>query len=89
MQGMKCHGSAVNGRGAKLRKTPVFINFSDMGCLAENTQDGILFGSVREEFTNTLFGYPTPSKVFVDSEFLDNNGSRRREHRVWLWQRRI
>nr|WP_245348135.1 hypothetical protein [Paeniglutamicibacter psychrophenolicus] len=50
--------------------------------MAENTQDGILFGSAREEFTDALFGYPTASKVFVDSEFLDNNGSRRRDYRV-------
>ncbi|EMQ97859.1 hypothetical protein ADIAG_02802 [Paeniglutamicibacter gangotriensis Lz1y] len=79
MQGMQGHGSTVNGRGAELRKTPVSINLSDLGCLAENTQDGILFGSAREEFTYALFGYPAASKVFVDSEFLDNNGSRRRD----------
>gem|GEM_PF-4560886 len=85
MQGMQGHGPTVNGRGTKLRKTPMSINLSDLGCLAENTQDGILFGSAREEFTDTLLGYPTASIVFVDSEFLDNNGSRRRDYRVQRW----
>jgi hypothetical protein len=82
MQGMQGHGSAVNGSGAELRKTPVSIHLSDLGGLAENTQDGVLFGPVREDFTDALLGYPTASKGFVDSEFLDNNRSRRRDYRV-------
>jgi hypothetical protein len=54
--------------------------------LAKNTQDGIVFSSVREKFTDALFGYPTTSKAFVDSEFLDNNGSRWRDCGVSRWQ---
>ncbi|OIH84372.1 hypothetical protein BLJ79_13060 [Arthrobacter sp. UCD-GKA] len=82
MQGMHGHSSAVDGRGAELRKTPMSIHLSDLGRLAENTQDGILFGSARQEFTDALFGYPPAAKAFVDSEFLDDNSSRRRDYRV-------
>lgn len=33
-----------------------------------------MFGSVREELADALFGYPTASKGSIDSEFMDNNG---------------
>ncbi|YCQ18153.1 hypothetical protein M1D40_07655 [Arthrobacter sp. Z1-15] len=55
------------------------IDFPDLGGLAENTQDDVLFGSIREKFTDALFGYTAASVLFVDSEFLDNNGCRRRD----------
>lgn len=86
MQGMQGHGSAVNERGPNLRKAPASIHLSDLGRLAEYPQHGIAFGSVREELTDALLSYPTTSKAVVDSEFLDNDGSRWRECRVSGWR---
>ena len=82
MQGMQSHGPAVDGGGAELGKAPVSVDVPNLGCLAENTQDYVLFGSIREKFTDALFGYSAASITLVDSEFLDNNGSRRRDRRV-------
>lgn len=46
MHGVQGHGSAVNGRGPKLRKPPALIHLSNLRCLAKNAQNGIVFGSV-------------------------------------------